>query len=155
MRPPDANALAAELQRYVFEHDRMRWAIARKAGVSIIDILALEHLELDGPLRQRELGRRLSLPPRQVHTLVDRLELAGWVRRRRDTDESRHLLIEVSQTDPKAGSPQFVKYQTRVQELAAGVPTVHREAVLAFFAAAWSVASQEAERVDLDASTAS
>jgi DNA-binding MarR family transcriptional regulator len=149
MRGSDPDALAAELQRYAFEHDRMRWALARKAGMSIVDILALEHLDVDGPLTQRELGRRLSLPARHVHTLVNRLELAGWVRRRHDPDDRRHLLIELSKTNSDAMQAQFARYQMRIRDLAAGVPTVHQEAVLDFLTSALSVASQEAERADL------
>jgi hypothetical protein len=46
---------AAELNQ-----DRMRAALARHAGISATDLDALEHLEADGPLTQRDLGERLS-----------------------------------------------------------------------------------------------
>jgi DNA-binding MarR family transcriptional regulator len=153
MSVPDPAALAAELQRYSFERDRMRWALARQAGVNIVDIVALEHLEVDGPLTQQELGNRLSLPARHIYTLVNRLELAGWIRRRYDASDRRHMLVELSQADSDARREQFMRYQNRIRDLAAQVPTANQEAVFAFLRSASAIASQEAVRVDADDAT--
>ena len=60
----------------------MRTALARRAGIGATDLDALEHLEADGPLTQRDLGERLSLTSGAVTMLVDRLERAGWMHRR-------------------------------------------------------------------------
>ncbi len=61
MTTPPADDLAASLQRFGLQRDRMRAALARQAGISSTDLDALEHLEADGPLTQRALGERLSL----------------------------------------------------------------------------------------------
>ena len=74
--------MAASLQRFGLERDRMRAALASAAGISATDLDALEHLEADGPLTQRGLGDRLSLTSGAITMLVNRLEKAGWVRRR-------------------------------------------------------------------------
>ena len=70
--------MAASLQRFGLERDRMRGALASAAGISATDLDALEHLEADGPLTQRDLGDRLSLTSGAITMLVDRLEQAGW-----------------------------------------------------------------------------
>ena len=55
----------------------MRAMVAHAAGISATDLDALEHLEADGPLTQRQLGDRLSLTSGAITMLVDRLEQSG------------------------------------------------------------------------------
>ena len=96
MTTPSAEDLAGSLQRFGLQRDRMRAALARHAGISATDLDALEHLEADGPLTQRDLGQRLSLTSGAVTMLVDRLERAGWVHRRPHPGDRRYVLIELS-----------------------------------------------------------
>jgi DNA-binding MarR family transcriptional regulator len=77
MTTPAADGLAGTLQWFGLQRDRMRAALARQAGISLTSLDALEHLEADGPLTQRDLGARLSLTSGAVTMLVDRLETAG------------------------------------------------------------------------------
>ena len=96
MTTPSAEDLAGSLQRFGLQRDRMRAALARHAGITATDLDALEHLEADGPLTQRELGDRLSLTSGAITMLVDRLERAGWVNRRPHPSDRRYLLLELS-----------------------------------------------------------
>ncbi|WP_234442956.1 MarR family winged helix-turn-helix transcriptional regulator [Streptomyces cellulosae] len=52
-----------------------------------------------GPQRQSELNKLLGLDPSTVSRMVQRLEHAGFVRRRSDPDDSRALLVEATPTD--------------------------------------------------------
>src|SRR5215469_17495425 len=88
--------LSGSLQRFGLERDRMRAALARRARISETDLDALEHLEADGPLTQRDLGERLSLTSGAVTMLVDRLERAGWVHRRPHPTDRRYILVALS-----------------------------------------------------------
>src|SRR3974390_2993999 len=74
--------LAGSLQRFGLARDRMRAALAKRTGVGGADLDALEYLEAEGPLTQRDLGDRLCLTSGAITMLVDRLEQAGWVNRR-------------------------------------------------------------------------
>ena len=96
MNNSDRDPLAASLQRFGLERDRMRAALARHAGITATDLDTLEHLEADGPLTQRELGDRLSLTSGAITMLADRLERAGWVNRRPHPTDRRYLLLELS-----------------------------------------------------------
>ena len=96
MTTPSAEDLAGSLQRFGLLRDQMRAALARHAGITATDLDALEHLEADGPLTQRELGDRLSLTSGAITMLVDRLERAGWVNRRPHPSDRRYLLLELS-----------------------------------------------------------
>ena len=135
MTTPSAEDLAGSLQRFGLQRDRMRAALARHAGISATDLDALEHLEADGPLTQRDLGERLALTSGTVTMLVDRLERAGWVHRRPHPSDRRYVLIELSPLAAASAPEGLTDYHSRVRALAAEVPAGQREAVAAFLAA--------------------
>jgi DNA-binding MarR family transcriptional regulator len=141
MTTPPPAALAGRLQRFGLQRDRMRAALARKAGISPTDLDALEHLEADGPLTQRDLGQRLSLTSGAVTMLVDRLERAGWAHRRPHPADRRYVLIELSPLAAASAPEGLAAYHSRIRALAADVPAGQREAVAAFLAAAADAAA--------------
>jgi DNA-binding MarR family transcriptional regulator len=136
--------LTASLQRFGLERDRMRAALARHAGISSTDLDALEHLEADGPLTQRDLGDRLSLTSGAITMLVDRLEEAGWVHRRKHPTDRRYLLIELSPAALDATPEGLANYHTAVSNLAQRVPKDDRAAVTSFLIAAADAAARAA-----------
>ena len=141
MTTPPADDLAGSLQRFGLQRDRMRAALARQAGISTTDLDALEHLEADGPLTQRDLGERLSLTSGAVTMLVDRLERAGWVHRRPHPSDRRYGRSSCHR-DAAASAPEgLAAYHSRSGALAAQVPAGQREAVAAFLAAAADAAA--------------
>ena len=141
MTTPPADDLAGSLQRFGLQRDRMRAALARQAGISPSDLDALEHLEADGALTQRDLGDRLFLTSGAVTMLVDRLERAGWVHRRPHPSDRRYVLIELSSTAAASAPDGLAAYHSRVRALAAQVPAGQRQAVAAFLAAAADAAA--------------
>src|SRR5208282_673391 len=141
MTAPRPNEVTARLQRFGLERDRMRAALATGAGVSSTDLDALEHLEADGPLTQRDLGDRLSLTSGAITMLVDRLERAGWVHRRPHPGDRRYVLIELSPQAAATAPEGLAAYHSRVRALAAEVPAGQRAAVAAFLAAAADAAA--------------
>ncbi len=139
--------MAASLQRFGLERDRMRAALASSAGISATDLDALEHLEADGPLTQRQLGERLSLTSGAVTMLVDRLEQAGWVRRRPHPTDRRYVLVELSPEAVQRTPPALAGYHAQVRAIADGIPTVHRDAICAFLQAVSKAAATAASEV--------
>lgn len=145
MEVPGPDEVAASLQRFGLERDRMRAALATSAGISETDLDALEHLEADGPLTQRELGRRLSITSGAVTMLIDRLEAAGWVRRGPHPTDRRYVLIALTAQAAEDVPPGLVAFHTRVRSIAEGVPDEHRVAVCAFLEAAAAAASDASD----------
>src|SRR5262245_12079367 len=88
--------IAVALHRFGLQRDRLRTALAQATGLVPADLDALEHLEADGPLTQRELGERLLLTSGAVTVLVDRLERAGLVERRPHPGDRRAVLVDLS-----------------------------------------------------------
>ena len=136
--------MTASLQRFGLARDQMRSALAGGAGISATDLDALEHLEADGPLTQRQLGDRLSLTSGAITMLVDRLEQAGWVRRRPHPRDRRFVLVELSAQAVERTPPGLAAFHARIAEIAAGVPAAHRAAIAGFLRAAAEAAAASA-----------
>ena len=141
MTSMEPDVMAAALQRFGLERDRMRAALAGQAGISPADLDALEHLEADGPLTQRQLGERLSLTSGAVTMLVDRLERSGWVQRRPHPTDRRYVLVELSAAAEARTPPALASYHTNVRAIARAVPAAQRKAIWAFLAAAADAAA--------------
>ncbi|HXX89006.1 MAG TPA: winged helix-turn-helix domain-containing protein [Acidimicrobiales bacterium] len=144
MATADPEDLAGTLQRFGLARDRMRGALARRAGMSETDLDALEYLERDGPLTQRELGERLGITSGAVTMLVDRLEDAGWLRRRRHPTDRRSVVLALGDRAASEAPPGLVTFHRRIGAIVAEVPTAHRKAVGAFLEAAAAAAEAAA-----------
>jgi len=147
MAAPKRNVIATSLQRFGLERDRMRSALARAAGITGTDLDALEHLEADGPLTQRQLGDRLSLTSGAITMLVDRLERQGWVGRHPHPSDRRAVLIELT-LETRDGVPAGLEeYHARIDALTRQVPREHREAVRSFLEAAAEASSRATDEL--------
>jgi DNA-binding MarR family transcriptional regulator len=136
--------LAGSLQHFGLARDRMRAALAKKAGVRGADLDALEYLEADGPLTQRDLGVRLSLTSGAITMLVDRLEQAGWVSRQPHPTDRRYTLLELSPKAAHESAPELDRYHHAIVALVQAVPARHRSIIAGFLNEAAAAASQAA-----------
>jgi DNA-binding MarR family transcriptional regulator len=96
-------------------------------GVGRSDLRALNLLE-GGPMRQAEVGRRLGLSRAAVTGLVDRLEAAGHVARRRDPGDRRASLVELQPATWKAFARVYRPLGERVQASVDGLTPSERRA---------------------------
>jgi DNA-binding MarR family transcriptional regulator len=147
MSAPERDDLAASLQRFGLERDRMRAALARRARISETDLDALEHLEAAGPLTQRDLGDRLSLTSGAVTMLADRLERAGWVHRRPHPSDRRYTLLELSAQAAEHAPAGLTAYHAAITALTATVPPEQRPIIRAFLQAAGDAAASAAGKL--------
>ncbi len=144
MAPEARDHVAGSLHRFGLERSRMLAALARQARISETDLAALEHLESGGPLTQRDLGTRLALSSGAVTMLVDRLERAGWVRRRPHPTDRRFVILELTGQAAEQAPAALARYHEEIEALAAAVPAEHREALGAFLDAAAQAAADAA-----------
>ena len=141
---PEPDVITVALQRFGLERDRMRAALVSQAGISGTDLDALEHLEADGPLTQRQLGERLAFTSGAITMLVDRLEKAGWVRRVPHPRDRRSVLVELTPEAIARSPAALADFHARIRMIASEIPAEHREAVRGFLAAAADAASAAA-----------
>lgn len=72
--------------------------LARRLGIGITDVSALEHLSsASEPLGPVELGHRLGIRSASATALVDRLEQTGHVRREPRPDDRRRVALVPSE----------------------------------------------------------
>jgi DNA-binding MarR family transcriptional regulator len=69
--------------------------VAESLKLSRADMRCLELIEQEGPITAGQLAERSGLSTGAVTFLLDRLEEAGMVKRRRDTDDRRRVWVEV------------------------------------------------------------
>jgi DNA-binding MarR family transcriptional regulator len=78
------------------EMDRLDQAAADLFGLNRTDMRALDIVGRAGPLTPTDLARLLGFTTGGVTTVLDRLERAGYVRRRPDTSDRRRLVVETT-----------------------------------------------------------
>jgi DNA-binding MarR family transcriptional regulator len=69
--------------------------VAKKFKLSRTDMRCLEILGRLGPMTAGQLSEESRLSTGAVTFLLDRLEMAGMVKRRRDTDDRRRVWVEL------------------------------------------------------------
>jgi DNA-binding MarR family transcriptional regulator len=91
--------LARAVRQLAGEMDRLDQAAAGSLGVHRTDLSGLELLERRGAaMTAGELAGGLGLTTGAVTLLIDRLERAGFVTRRRDLADRRKVYVEVTPT---------------------------------------------------------
>ncbi len=89
-----ADELLALLRRLSWAQFGLFVALGRILGMGSNDVWALERLGIEGPLGPVELGKRLGgMRSASATALVDRLESAGHVERRRHPSDRRRLVV--------------------------------------------------------------
>ena len=83
----------------------MSTRVASDMQLNPSEMVAMQHLRLDGPLVLGELRRRVNLTSGAMTTLVDRLERHGLVRREPHPSDRRSTLVHyVPQPQETVGS---------------------------------------------------
>ncbi|MFL5825972.1 MAG: MarR family winged helix-turn-helix transcriptional regulator [Thermoleophilaceae bacterium] len=84
-------------------------AVAEYLGIHGTDYRGLDVLDQEGPMTAGRLAERARLSPGATTALIDRLEAKGLVRRTRDTEDRRRVLVEVT---PEVGERAAELYGT-------------------------------------------
>jgi DNA-binding MarR family transcriptional regulator len=139
--------VARALHRFGLARDRLNVGVARAAGLSQSDLLALEHLELAGTdgLRPGELGSALGLTSGAVTGVIDRLERAAWVSRDAHPHDRRSVRVVLSTRARTEGARAVGRYERRVRELAGELDPGERQVVSDFLEAVAVAADRQAD----------
>ena len=89
--------VAASLRALSTEIDRLDHAAAERYGLNRTDMRALDITGQAGPLAPTDLARLLGVTTGGVTTVLDRLERAGYVRRRPDPADRRRQVVEITE----------------------------------------------------------
>jgi DNA-binding MarR family transcriptional regulator len=94
-RESAVDAVVRALRRVNFEGSLFGQSVAIRLGLSESDIAAIEWLVDLGPATAGRLAELMGLTTGAVTRMIDRLEQAGYVRRRPDPADRRRVIIEV------------------------------------------------------------
>lgn len=91
--------------------------VATRVGLNSTDLECLDLLYLAGVTTAGTLARHTGLTTGATTAVIDRLERAGFVRRRRDTHDRRCVLVEVVPSGPERIQPLYAPLAARVAQL--------------------------------------
>lgn len=99
---PEPDRMAQEIMRALRRITRSMDISSRKLiaahGLSIPQLLCLQHLREFGPLTSGALAKTMALSPPTVTGILDRLEMRGLVHRERRPEDKRRVLVALTQT---------------------------------------------------------
>ena len=94
---PGSLVLLIRLTRLVY-----RRATEDVLGMRLKQYMALNHLASMPDVGQRQLGEAMHLDPNNTVLMLNDLEAAGWAQRRRDPDDRRRHVVEITASGRKA-----------------------------------------------------
>jgi DNA-binding MarR family transcriptional regulator len=90
---PDLAAVTRALRELVAASHESGSRLARERNFNLTDSMALEILDRCGPLGAADLAHKLGIRAASGTVLIDRLERAGLVERRRDPADRRRVTV--------------------------------------------------------------
>jgi DNA-binding MarR family transcriptional regulator len=144
---PSTDALGRHLHAFVLGRDWLLIALARAAGLSQLDLHALEQLEARGPLTPGELSDCVGLSSGATTALIDRLERIDWVVRSPNQADRRSVLVSPSASAERAGDDALGTYHAAVRRAIERVPRRDRESVARLLMDLTEAALAASERV--------
>jgi DNA-binding MarR family transcriptional regulator len=91
--------------------------VAGLVGLNSTDLECLDLLQLAGPTTAGRLAEHTGLTSGATTAVIDRLERAGFVKRRRDGHDRRRVLVEIVNSGIERIAPLYVPLQARVKQL--------------------------------------
>lgn len=116
---PSVEAALTELRALTFAVDRLDQRAADRFAVNRTDLRCLELLGAAGALSPTALAAALDMTTGGVTTVLDRLERAGYARRRPDAQDRRRVVVEATALLAARESEIFAELLRTTRALAA------------------------------------
>lgn len=91
--------------------------VATRVGINSTDLECLDLLQLAGPTTAGQMSARSGLTTGATTAMIDRLERAGYVRRRRDAADRRVVVVEVLEHCGSHITPLYQPIQKELEKL--------------------------------------
>jgi DNA-binding MarR family transcriptional regulator len=123
-------------------------AVADRLGLNVTDHKCAGILCRSGPLSAGELAEQTGLTTGAITGVIDRLEKAGFVRRARDPNDRRRVIVEpFPERIEREIGPLFASLSGRVAELCAGYTVQELDFILDFTTRASQVSYEETRKL--------
>ena len=107
--------------------------VADRLGLHPTDLQFLNVLELLGPLTPKLLGQYSGLSSGGVTVVLNRLEKAGYVRRRSNPNDGRSVVVAVVPARQRRVKAHYDQIEQQFIDLLTTSPSAELETVLRFF----------------------
>ena len=101
------DALNREVRGWQADQELFDSTVIELAGLNRTDWRCLDILGTRGPMTAGQLAAAVRLTTGAVTSVLDRLEAAGLVRRIRDTQDRRRVIVEVTDELARQGAPVY------------------------------------------------
>ena len=116
--------------------------VARLVGLNSTDLECLDLLVLSGPTTAGKLAEHTGLTSGATTAVIDRLERAGFVTRRRDEQDRRRVLVEIVSSSIERIAPYYAPLQARVKQLHRHFTDAELSAVVEYMTEALSAGAE-------------
>lgn len=103
-------------------------ALSRAVGISVPEMIALEHLDDEGSIGPSELARRLQLTTGAVTALADRLEESGHLERAPHPTDRRRVMLKRTRKADEDLAAEIVPMAMQIRALAERLTVDERQA---------------------------
>ena len=100
-------ALNQEVRGWQADQELFDSLVIELAGLNRTDWRCLDILGTRGPMTAGQLAEAVRLTTGAITGVLDRLESAGLVRRIRDTNDRRRVIVEVTEEVARRGAPVY------------------------------------------------
>ena len=144
--PTQDQTIRQLLNRRELAATRHRAAISRRLGLTHSEMLAVAHLAQSGELTPSALGELLDLSSGAVTALVQRLEGAGHLVRKRHPTDGRSILVELAPALVERAGRAFGPLVADLERASAELSEQERAVVRRFLARAAVLSEAHADR---------
>jgi DNA-binding MarR family transcriptional regulator len=132
---------------YQIAVDKMDDAFFRLIGVNPTDGRCLDIIDLSGGISAGELARAVDLSPAAVTTVIDRLEGMGYVKRTRDPEDRRRVIIQPTDEVARYAQLAYIPMGAEGAKLVGELSNKELDAVVRFLRAGIELNERHAARV--------
>jgi DNA-binding MarR family transcriptional regulator len=125
-------AMVAAIRDSQSAADMMEEAYDNLLGINRTDGRCLDILQRLGPLTAGQLAREAGLTTGAVTPLLDRLEAAGYVRRRRDQADRRKVFVEITELANRMGQLVYSEMAAFGQKSSFEMPIADMRVITSF-----------------------
>ena len=116
-QPELLNELLTAVRHMSLETMLLSAVVAERIGINPTDLTWLALIGPDGEVTAGELAELSGLTTGAVTGLIDRLERAGFVERKRDPEDRRKVFVRPNPANAERIEPHFARATEQVREL--------------------------------------
>ena len=122
--PDRVPALATSLREVIVKGEQFRNVRARELHLGPSDVLALDHLHAAGAMAPKDLSSLMGVTSGTMTALLDRVEKAGFLKREKNPDDRRGLLLRLTPAGRHAMQWLYEQFDEAIRETLRGVPEI-------------------------------